>query len=305
MLISNDGERERLRPAVAAPSFDSKRPSFRKRRAFAPRFGRKAGEEEPDVTNLDKGEENFRNGLKRNIALLSNLTRANQEELTKLREQLEAKDAEIISLKAKSEKVDLQEAVREQDLGVARRQESARLETAKLVTYANMAVMANRLTSQTRLRLSTSGSEPSEQDRMAEEMAVAAIGAKHTEQQLLRASRDIRGQLDRALKEAAALRADNMSSKNRADLAEKEKSALETRVAWLSDEVKLQTAPLVALQLELRQARSDTEVMRQRLQEERKENRIRIGDIEKASTEADQRADRLEFDLNESMKTCQ
>lgn len=41
--------------------------------------------------------------------------------------------------------------------------------------------------------------------------------------------RDMRGQLDRALKEAAALRAENMSSKARANVAEKEKALLEAR----------------------------------------------------------------------------
>lgn len=46
-------------------------------------------------------------------------------------------------------------------------------------------------------------------------------------------------------------------------------------VAWLSDEVKLQTAPLMALRLELMQARSETEMMRQRLKEERRESRLR------------------------------
>lgn len=43
------------------------------------------------------------------------------------------------------------------------------------------------------------------------------------------ATRDIRGQLDRALQEAEALRADNVTFKARANLAEKEKAGLETR----------------------------------------------------------------------------
>ncbi len=54
---------------------------------------------------------------------------------------------------------------------------------------------------------------------------------------------------------------------------------LNTSVAWLSDEVKLQTAPLLALQLELTQARSDTEMMRQRLKEERRESRLRYDTV--------------------------
>ncbi|CAM9804273.1 unnamed protein product, partial [Scytosiphon promiscuus] len=302
----DENEREWLRPAAAAPSFESKRKSTLKRRTLAPSFGRKAGEEETEANDFFRGdEEKFRNGLKRNIALLSNMTRVNQAEMARLREQLKAKDAEIMSLKAKFEEADLQETVRDRDPGLSSSQNSARPRKEKLTTYANMAVMASKLTSHTRNRLTKAASEPSEQDRVAEKMAVAAVGARHTEQQLLRANRDVRGQLDRALKEAAALRADNVGSKNRADLREKEKAILQARVAWLSDEVKLQTAPLLALQLELRQAKSDSEVMRQRLQEERKENRIRVGEMEKASVEAQQRGERLEFDLNEVAKACQ
>lgn len=37
---------------------------------------------------LVRDEENFRNGLKRNIAHLSNLARVNQEELARLQEQV-------------------------------------------------------------------------------------------------------------------------------------------------------------------------------------------------------------------------
>lgn len=92
-------------------------------------------------------------------------------------------------ISAKVEKVDLQETDREGDLGAPHRQDFAGNRTHKLATYANMAVMANKLTSKTRDRLPKTESEPSEQDRVAEDMAVAAMGAKHTEQQLLRASR--------------------------------------------------------------------------------------------------------------------
>lgn len=87
--------------------------------------------------------------------------------------------------------MDAQEEGRERDLGLSRRPDSVKTNKRKekLVTYANMAVMASKLTSQTRDKLGKVTSEPSDQDRRAEEMAVAAMGAKHTEQQLLRASR--------------------------------------------------------------------------------------------------------------------
>lgn len=52
-----------------------------------------------------------------------------------------------------------------------------------------MAIKASRLASDTRQRLKEAAEEPSEQELMEQEMAVAAMGAKHTEQQLLRASR--------------------------------------------------------------------------------------------------------------------
>ncbi|CAN0212962.1 unnamed protein product, partial [Ectocarpus sp. 13 AM-2016] len=117
--------------------------------------------------------------------------------------------------------------------------------------------------------------------------------------------RDVRGQLERALQEAEALRADNIAFKTRVNLAEREKAHLETRVALLSDEVKLQIAPLKALQLELTQTRSDTETMRQRLKEERRESRLRVSDSDKAKSEAQQRIELLEFDLNETAKACQ
>lgn len=43
----------------------------------------------------------------------------------------------------------------------------------------------------------------------------------------------------------------------------------------MADQLKLQVAPLTALQLDLKQARLETETMRTRLSEERKETRIR------------------------------
>lgn len=48
-----------------------------------------------------------------------------------------------------------------------------------------------------------------------------------------------------------------------------------TRLASLEDEVKLQVAPLKALQLELAQSRLDTETARKRLMDDRRESRIR------------------------------
>lgn len=57
------------------------------------------------------------------------------------------------------------------------------------MAYGNMAVKASKLVSETRQRLNKTVAEPSEQDLLEEEMAVAAMGAKHTEHQLLRASR--------------------------------------------------------------------------------------------------------------------
>lgn len=43
----------------------------------------------------------------------------------------------------------------------------------------------------------------------------------------------------------------------------------------MADQLKLQAAPLTALQLELKQARLETETMRTRLRGERKETRLR------------------------------
>ena len=48
-----------------------------------------------------------------------------------------------------------------------------------------------------------------------------------------------------------------------------------SRLACLSGELKLQAAPLMAMQLELTQARLDTETMRERLKNHRKESRLR------------------------------
>lgn len=46
-------------------------------------------------------------------------------------------------------------------------------------------------------------------------------------------------------------------------------------MAGMSEELMLQAAPLTALQLDLTQARLDTETMRGRLKEDRKEGRLR------------------------------
>ncbi len=58
-----------------------------------------------------------------------------------------------------------------------------------MATYGSMVVMAGRLASETRQRRNKTTAEPSEVDILEEKMAVAAMGAKHTEQQLLQASR--------------------------------------------------------------------------------------------------------------------
>ncbi|CAB1121601.1 unnamed protein product [Ectocarpus sp. CCAP 1310/34] len=200
---------------------------------------------------------------------------------------------------------DWQQDPPEQGPGPSERTNTGKWGPRKLITYGKMVVTAGRLASEPRQRPEKAVAQPSEQETLEKERAVAAMGAKHTEQQLLRASRDVRGQLERALQEAEALRADNIAFKTRVNLAEKEKAHLETRVALLSDEVKLQIAPLKALQLELTQTRSDTETMRQRLKEERRESRLRVSDSDKAKSEAQQRIELLEFDLNETVKACQ
>ncbi|CAN0482240.1 unnamed protein product [Ectocarpus sp. 12 AP-2014] len=310
------GEQEWLRPAVpasrpTAPT-ESKRTSVLEHRTFAPNgFGRRkapSGEGGKGDIEIAKEDENFRNGLKRNIVHLSNLTRVNQEQLARLREQLKAKDNEIASLKALKENIrqeDRQQDPSEQGPGPSERTNAGKCGPRKLITYGKMVVTAGRLASEPRQRPEKAAAQPSEQETLETERAVAAMGAKHTEQQLLRASRDVRGQLERALQEAEALRADNIAFKTRVNLAEKEKAHLETRVALLSDEVKLQIAPLKALQLELTQTRSDTETMRQRLKEERRESRLRLSDSDKAKSEAQKQIELLEFDLNETAKACQ
>lgn len=45
-------------------------------------------EEGSGLSDVARDEENFRSGLKRNIAQLSNLARVNKEELARLREQV-------------------------------------------------------------------------------------------------------------------------------------------------------------------------------------------------------------------------
>lgn len=46
-------------------------------------------EEGSGISDVARDEENFRSGLKRNIAQLSNLARVNREELARLREQVQ------------------------------------------------------------------------------------------------------------------------------------------------------------------------------------------------------------------------
>lgn len=87
------------------------------------------------------------------------------------------------------EKVHQQQKTSEQDLRSSEKRAAARGRLGKMATYGSMVVMAGRLASETRQRRNKTTAEPSEVDILEEKMAVAAMGAKHTEQQLLQASR--------------------------------------------------------------------------------------------------------------------
>lgn len=87
------------------------------------------------------------------------------------------------------ERSDRQEEARAGDLASSQKKANAKARLRNVVAYGNMAVMAGRLAAGTRERLKKASEEPSEKDLLKEEMAVAAMGASHTEQQLLRASR--------------------------------------------------------------------------------------------------------------------
>lgn len=89
----------------------------------------------------------------------------------------------------RAKKADRKEEARERDLSLSEKAAAARSRLRKVVAYGNMAVMAGRLASGTRQRLEEAVAEPSKRNSLEQEMAVAAMGAKHTEQQLLRASR--------------------------------------------------------------------------------------------------------------------
>ena len=56
---------------------------------YAPYLRAALSQEERNALDVARDEENFRNGLKRNIAQLSNLARVNKEELNTLREQVQ------------------------------------------------------------------------------------------------------------------------------------------------------------------------------------------------------------------------
>lgn len=92
-------------------------------------------------------------------------------------------------LKGRIEKNDQQEDARKTDLGESEKKAAARGRLGKVATYGSMIVMASRLASETRQRRTKAVEQPSEVDVLQEKMAVAAMGAKHTEQQLLQASR--------------------------------------------------------------------------------------------------------------------
>eukprot|EP00904_Undaria_pinnatifida_P009346 jgi/Undpi1/5541/HiC_scaffold_2.g00818.m1 len=168
-----------------------------------------------------------------------------------------------------------------------------------------MAIFASKVAAGQRQTRDSKCEEPTEIMLLGERSAAAAMGAKHTEEHLLRANREIRSQLERALQKAEAHRVDELRAITRADQGEKDKADLEARLACLSGELKLQAAPLTAMQLELAQARLDTETMRERLKNHRKESRLRIDDCERVSFESQQRMQRVDDDLAGIVKACQ
>ena len=89
----------------------------------------------------------------------------------------------------KIEKVGQQQEAQKTDLAESEKKAAARGRLGKVATYGSMIVMASRLASETRQRRTKAIEQPSEVDLLQEKMAVAAMGAKHTEQQLLQASR--------------------------------------------------------------------------------------------------------------------
>lgn len=90
------------------------------------------------------------------------------------------------------ERVDQQQETSKRDLRPSEERAAAKGRLGKMVNYGSMVVLAGRLASETRQRRNKATAEPSEVDLLEEKMAVAAMGAKHTEQQLLQASRLVR-----------------------------------------------------------------------------------------------------------------
>lgn len=85
------------------------------------------------------------------------------------------------------EKADGQLAARERDLEAGDKVSVPQIR--KLVTYGNMAVLANKMAASTRQALKERKEHPSDSQVMEQKMAAAALGAEQTEQQLLRANR--------------------------------------------------------------------------------------------------------------------
>lgn len=85
------------------------------------------------------------------------------------------------------EKSDGQLAARERDVEAS--DKASVPQVRKLVTYGNMAVLANKMAVSTRQALKEREELPSDSQVMEQKMAAAALGAEQTEQQLLRANR--------------------------------------------------------------------------------------------------------------------
>ena len=87
------------------------------------------------------------------------------------------------------ERADREGETQEGDLAPFQKTADPKAGIMNVVAYGNMAIKVSKLASHARQKLTKATEEPSEQELLEEEMAVAAMGAKHTEQQLLRASR--------------------------------------------------------------------------------------------------------------------
>lgn len=87
------------------------------------------------------------------------------------------------------ERADRQGEAQERDLVSSQEKDNAKARLRNVAAYGHMAIKAGRLAAKTRQTVTKAAEDSSERDRLKEEMAVVAMGASHTEQQLLRASR--------------------------------------------------------------------------------------------------------------------